>query len=107
MEKSLDLFIGTHDFSSFCSTHTDSPDHIRTILDIGMMRDADGMIDISMEADGFLRYMVRNIVGALVDIGRGRCSRKELAGIMAAKDRKKAGLTAPPQGLFLKEVRYV
>ncbi len=106
IEGGLDLFRGRHDFSSFCSTHTDSLDHIRTILDIGVTRDADGMINISVEADGFLRYMVRNIVGALVDIGRGKYSREDLAGIMAAKDRSKAGLTAPSQGLFLKEVRY-
>jgi len=102
----LDLFRGTHDFSSFCSTHTDSTDHIRTILDLGLMKDADDMIHISMEANGFLRYMVRNIVGALVDIGRGRCSREDVVGILAANDRRKAGMTAPPQGLFLKEVRY-
>jgi tRNA pseudouridine38-40 synthase len=106
IEEALKLFRGTHDFSSFCSLHTDSPDHIRTILDIGLMKDANGMIDISLEADGFLRYMVRNIVGTLVDVGRGRFSREDVAGIFAAKDRKKAGLTAPPQGLFLKEVRY-
>jgi tRNA pseudouridine38-40 synthase len=106
IEGMLDLFHGAHDFSSFCSTHTDSPDHIRTILDIGLTKDDDGMIQISLEADGFLRYMVRSIVGTLVDIGRGRCSREDLAGILAAKDRRRAGLTAPPQGLFLKEVRY-
>jgi tRNA pseudouridine38-40 synthase len=106
IKGALGLFLGRHDFSSFCSTHTDSPDHVRTILDIGVTEDDNGMINISLEADGFLRYMVRNIVGALVDIGRGRRSREDVAGILAAKDRRKAGLTAPPQGLFLKEVRY-
>jgi tRNA pseudouridine38-40 synthase len=106
IEGALDLFHGTHDFSSFCSTHTDIPDHIRTILDIGLKKDESGTIEISLEADGFLRYMVRSIVGTLVDIGRGRCSRDDAAGILAAKDRRRAGLTAPPQGLFLKEVRY-
>lgn len=106
IEGALDLFRGAHDFSSFCSTHTDSPDHVRTILDIGLTRDNNGMIQISLEADGFLRYMVRCIVGTLVEIGRGRCSREDAAGILAAKDRTRAGLTAPPQGLFLKEVRY-
>ena len=86
--------------------HTDSRDHVRTILDIGMGKDDKGMIQFSLEADGFLRYMARTIVGALVDIGRGRRSREDVAGILAAKDRRKAGITAPPQGLFLKEVRY-
>ena len=102
----LDLFRGRHDFSSFCSVKTDSPDHTRTILDIGLTEDGSGMIQISMEADGFLRYMVRCIVGTLVEIGRGRCSRADAAGILAARNRRRAGLTAPPQGLFLKEVRY-
>lgn len=106
MEGELELFRGAHDFSSFCSTHTDSQDHIRTILDIGLTKDMNGMIQISLEADGFLRYMVRSIVGTLVDIGRGRCCRKDVVEILAAKDRRRAGLTAPPQGLFLKEVRY-
>jgi tRNA pseudouridine38-40 synthase len=106
IEGALDLFRGVHDFSSFCSTHTDSPDHVRTILDIGLEKKESGMIEISLEADGFLRYMVRSIVGTLVEIGRGKCSREDTAGILGAKDRRRAGLTAPPQGLFLKEVRY-
>jgi tRNA pseudouridine38-40 synthase len=106
MEGALDVFLGTHDFTSFCSAHTDSPGHVRTLLDIGVRREDDGMIEISLEADGFLRYMARTIVGTLVDIGRGKCTRGEAAGILAAEDRTKAGLTAPPHGLFLKEVKY-
>lgn len=106
MAEALPIFMGRHDFSSFCSTHTDSPDHVRTILAITVENRPSGMIEISLEADGFLRYMVRTIVGALVDIGRGKRSSQELAGILALKDRRRAGLTAPPQGLFLKEVKY-
>jgi tRNA pseudouridine38-40 synthase len=107
IEAVLDLLRGRHDFTSLCCTHTDGPDHIRTILDIGVARHDDGLIDVFMEADGFLRYMVRNIVGTLVDVGLGKCSREDLSGILEARDRKMAGVTAPPQGLFLKEVRYV
>jgi tRNA pseudouridine38-40 synthase len=106
IEGALDLFRGTHDFTSFCSTHTDSQDHTRTILDISVGKDDKGMIQFSLEADGFLRYMARTIVGTLVDIGRGKSSREDVAGILEAKDRRSAGLTAPPQGLFLKEVKY-
>jgi tRNA pseudouridine38-40 synthase len=106
IEEVLPAFKGTHDFSSFCSTHTDSADHIRTILAITVERDTAGMIAISVEADGFLRYMVRTIVGMLVDCGRGKYSREEVAEILAAKDRRRAGLTAPPQGLFLMDVKY-
>ena len=79
----LDLFLGRHDFSSFCSTHTDSPDHVRTILDITVEKNGEDMIDISVEADGFLRYMVRTIVGTLVDVGRGKRSAEEVAAIRA------------------------
>ena len=103
---SLDLFRGTHDFSSFCSAHADSEDHVRTILDIAVGKQDRDIIRISMEADGFLRYMARTIVGTLVEIGRGKRSRDEVNEILAAKDRKRAGLTAPPQGLFLQEVKY-
>ncbi len=104
--RALDAFRGTHDFSSFCSTHTDSEDHVRTIIAIAAERDASGMIDITMEADGFLRYMVRTIVGTLVDVGRGKRTPEEVAAILAAKDRRRAGITAPPQGLYLREVKY-
>ena len=104
--ESLDLFRGTHDFSSFCSTHADSEDHVRTILDITVVKQEKDTIRISMEADGFLRYMARTIVGTLVEIGRGKRCLDEVNEILAAKDRKRAGLTAPPQGLFLQEVKY-
>lgn len=104
--ESLDLFRGTHDFSSFCSTHADSEDHVRTILDIAVVKQEKDTIRISMEADGFLRYMARTIVGTLVEIGRGKRCLDEVNEILAAKDRKRAGLTAPPQGLFLQEVKY-
>ena len=104
--ESLDLFRGTHDFSSFCSTHADSEDHVRTIFDIAVVKQEKDTIRISMEADGFLRYMARTIVGTLVEIGRGKRCLDEVNEILAAKDRKRAGLTAPPQGLFLQEVKY-
>jgi tRNA pseudouridine38-40 synthase len=64
------------------------------------------MIKVYVEADGFLKYMVRNIVGTLSDVGRGKLSPAALKGIMEAKDRRCAGVTAPACGLFLKEVRY-
>lgn len=105
IEACLPLFIGTHDFTSFCSIHSDSPDRVRTILRAGVSRQGE-IVEISMEADGFLRYMVRTIVGTLVEAGRGRISPAEIAAVLAARDRCRAGLTAPPQGLFLKEVTY-
>jgi tRNA pseudouridine38-40 synthase len=106
IHEALPLLHGTHDFSSFCSVHTDSRNHVRTIYVIALEKDSSGMIDITIEADGFLRYMVRTIVGTLVEVGRGKCSIKEVTAILEAKDRRQAGRTAPPQGLFLKDVKY-
>jgi tRNA pseudouridine38-40 synthase len=99
-------FMGTHDFSSFCSTHSDAPDHIRTITDIRIETGSHGLIRVAMEADGFLRHMVRGIVGTLVDIGRGKRFVSDMQEILHAKDRRQGGMNAPPHGLFLKEVRY-
>jgi tRNA pseudouridine38-40 synthase len=106
ISEALPLFKGTHDFTSFCSTHTDSPNRIRTILALGAERDHSGMVHISLEADGFLRYMVRTIIGTLVDVGRRKLPPEEVAAILRAKDRSRAGLTAPAHGLFLKDVKY-
>jgi tRNA pseudouridine38-40 synthase len=64
------------------------------------------MIIFTIEADGFLRYMVRNIIGTLVDVGKGRKTPEEFMEVMDSKDRTNAGITAPPQGLVLKEVKY-
>jgi tRNA pseudouridine38-40 synthase len=98
--------IGSHDFSSFCAANSNTTDHVRKTIDVSIHQEKDGIIRFSIEADGFLRYMVRNIVGTLVNVGRGELSPSGFLDIMEAKDRNMAGVTAPPQGLFLKEVRY-
>jgi tRNA pseudouridine38-40 synthase len=97
---------GAHDFTSFSAVHTDVATFTRTIYDIDVIGDRHGFIKILVEADGFLRYMVRTIVGTLVDVGKGRRSPEEMIAILQARDRNTAGMTAPPQGLFLKEVKY-
>ena len=63
-------------------------------------------IDIRISADGFLYNMVRIIVGTLVDVAYGRFEPKQIKDIIEAKDRKRAGMTAPPEGLYLNEVKY-
>ncbi len=100
--KSLE---GTRDFSSFCAAGGDTEDHVRTVAATSVEMTG-GMISFVIEANGFLRYMVRNIVGLLVDVGRGIITPAGFKEIMDAMDRTRAGITAPPQGLFLKEVRY-
>ena len=98
--------IGTHDFSSFCAANSDTVNHIRKIMDVSVRQKEGGMIKFFIEADGFLRHMVRNIVGTLVDVGRGKLSPSGFLDIVEAKDRNMAGVTAPPQGLFLIKVKY-
>ncbi|MBE9546602.1 MAG: tRNA pseudouridine(38-40) synthase TruA [Proteobacteria bacterium] len=98
--------IGTHDFSSFCAANSDTVNHVREVMDVNVRREDGGMIKFFIEADGFLRHMVRNIVGTLVDVGRGKLSTSGFLDIMESRDRKMAGITAPPQGLFLIEVKY-
>jgi len=65
-----------------------------------------GLIVFEIEADGFLRFMVRNIVGTLVDVGLGKITSDDFKEILLSKNRSMAGATAPPQGLFLMKVKY-
>lgn len=97
---------GTHDFTSFSTVHSDAPHRVRTIREISVVRSERGFVDVTVEADGFLRYMVRIIAGTLAEVGRGRRSPGDIPAALAAMDRDAAGMTAPARGLFLKEVRY-
>jgi len=106
MKKASKFLIGTHDFSCFCATGTDVKDRVRTIIDIEIKTGDEGLIEIKVEAKGFLKYMVRNIIGTLVEVGRGKRKPEEMKPIIESRDRTIAGVTAPACGLFLKEVKY-
>jgi len=106
MKEAATVLEGRHDYTSFCAADGDSRHNIRTVMAAGLTVSEHSVITFSIEADGFLRYMVRNIVGTLIDVGRGKIDPAEFAGILRARDRTQAGITAPPQGLFLKEVHY-
>ncbi|MDI9569280.1 MAG: tRNA pseudouridine(38-40) synthase TruA [Pseudomonadota bacterium] len=109
MRAAATHLLGRHDFTSFCTVHTDATSFTREIyrLDIATIAGDPGpFLEIEMEADGFLRYMARTIVGTLAEIGRGKRKAAEMEDILRGRDRARAGATAPPQGLFLKEVRY-
>lgn len=106
MRQALTHFVGTHDFTSFCTVHCESRDRIRTVLDATLTGEAGDIIETSIEADGFLRYMVRTIMGVVVDVGLGKYPPEAVREILQARDRCRAGMTAPACGLFLKEVRY-
>lgn len=104
MRKAVKSFIGEKDFSSFTS---DDPDksRIRTISQF-TMRVKNEEIVFSISGKSFLRYMVRNIIGTLIDVGRGKIAPADLDDIFTAKDRTKAGRTAPAKGLTLARVDY-
>lgn len=105
MQQAATLLIGDHDFSSFQGSDWVEHNPYRTILRSAVHLDREFLV-YDVEARSFLRHMVRNIVGTLVDVGRGAVSVNEFAEIFAARDRTRAGLNAPPQGLFLVAVKY-
>jgi tRNA pseudouridine38-40 synthase len=107
MEACVSLLRGRHDFSSFKSSGSENLNPVREMIRSEFHRPSEeGLIRFLFEADGFLRHMVRNIVGTVVEVGSGRISPDEFLMILEAKDRKRAGVKAPPQGLFLTMVRY-
>jgi tRNA pseudouridine38-40 synthase len=109
MHRSATPLIGAHDFSSFETSGSRSKNSVRTIFDLSIRRgrgDEQDWIAIEVEADGFLYNMVRTIVGTLVEVGRGVKPETWPAEVLRAADRRLAGPTAPPQGLFLVKVDY-
>jgi tRNA pseudouridine38-40 synthase len=104
---------GTHDFSSFEGSGSRDPSitegrgAVRQILNTRVESiEENGQIKITLTGNGFLRHMVRNIVGTAIEAGRGKITAEDFAGILAAKDRNCAGPTAPAHGLFLCEIYY-
>ena len=106
MRTATSHLIGRHDFKAFEGAGSPRSHTNRSVYKAGLTEEDDGYLAFEIEADGFLRFMVRNIVGTLVDVGRGRISPDDFKRILASKDRNQAGATAPAHGLFLKKVRY-
>ena len=114
MRKAIRLFLGRHDFKSFSAANGSArgparggqgPNTVRTVKHFKLKREGPLLV-IRIEADGFLYHMVRNLTGALIEVGRGKMEIAELRGILEKKDRRLAPATAPPQGLSLVDVRY-
>ena len=106
MGRCVSALLGRHDFSSFRSSGSGNINPVRDMLKAGIYAEQDGLLRFVFEADGFLRHMVRNIVGTVVDVGRKKMGFNEFMDTFTAKDRRLAGLKAPPHGLFLVMVRY-
>jgi tRNA pseudouridine38-40 synthase len=106
MAEAASVLIGVHDFTAFCSAHTDVKSSVREVYDARVEREERSFLRFSIEANGFLRHMVRAIVGTLVDVGKGKLTPMDFRKILESRDRSRAGATAPPQGLFLAGVKY-
>jgi tRNA pseudouridine38-40 synthase len=105
MRAAAEALIGRHDFAAFQSIGTSVPDSVRTIARSDI-RTEDGLVLYEVTGDGFLRHMVRAIVGTLVEVGRGWRPADSTAMLLAGGTRAQAGATAPAHGLFLVRVDY-
>jgi tRNA pseudouridine38-40 synthase len=109
MRQASQYMIGKHDFASFQAAGSDRATTVRNIFDLQLINQGRALtpqLDVEIEADGFLYNMVRNIVGTLVEIGKGKHPPQWITDVLNSCDRTVAGPTAPPQGLFLLKVWY-
>lgn len=105
MKEAIKLFEGTHDFTTFTKANDETDNYIRTInaTDISVN---ENIVTLVFIGTGFLRYMVRNIVGALLEINEGVLEVQDIPRLFKLKDRSAAGITANPEGLYLNDVYY-
>ena len=105
MEKCPQYFLGTHDFSAFMSKGGQAKTFERTIFECSLTKEND-IITLKIKGDGFLYNMVRITAGTILSVGKGYFKSTDIPDIILSKERKKAGITAPPEGLTLYEVEY-
>lgn len=105
MKQAAGFIVGTHDFSSFCAAGAQTKTSVRTVSALDILED-NGFVKIKITANGFLYNMVRIITGTLVYASVGKICPDSMGEILMSCDRKRAGITAPPEGLRLINVRY-
>lgn len=108
MERGLKYLEGTHNFKSFVKSDEEITDYVRTISEVSLVRDSKDFnkIIITFVGTGFLRYMVRNMIGLLIEIGEGKRKPEDIIDIFKHENRQFAGKTAPSCGLYLRNVFY-
>ena len=109
MREASAAFLGELDFAAWQSAGSPLGGTVRRVLALDVQRKEGAfgdLIEVEIEANAFLYQMVRNIVGALIEVGRGKITRAEIEVLMAGRDRTKCPAPAPPQGLCLVEVKY-
>jgi tRNA pseudouridine38-40 synthase len=98
--------LGRHDFAAFQAADCAADHAVREVRRLDVLGEPGGRIDLVFEATAFVKHMVRNVAGTLVEVGQGRRAAESIPALLASADRTRAGRTAPPQGLFLEEVFY-
>ncbi|WP_074035367.1 tRNA pseudouridine(38-40) synthase TruA [Exiguobacterium profundum] len=105
MRQAMERLIGTHDFTSFSVTKAEVEDRVRTIYEAEVLEMGDEII-FRFVGSGFLYNQVRIMVGTVIEVGRGKYQPGDITQMLEAKDRRVAGITAPPHGLYLWNVNY-
>ena len=105
MQSAADLIVGKKDFSAFMSPGSDVTDTVRNVFYVKVIKKGTD-IDVKICADGFLYNMVRIIVGTLIEVAYDRMKPEEITKVIESRDRRNAGMTAPPEGLYLNKVSY-
>lgn len=105
MRRAAARFVGTHDFTSFAASACRVADRTRTIA-LSEIETHGEFVEYRVRGDGFLQHMVRNMVGTLIEVGRGRRPPEVIASVLRARDRRAAGPCAPSRGLVLERVFY-
>ncbi len=105
MSAAAKHFVGTYDFRAFMASGSDVKDTVRTVFNAEVVREGD-IVKFKVSADGFLYNMVRIMAGTLYEVSIGKISADDIDRVISEKNRKKAGVTAPPDGLYLVKVTY-
>ncbi|HEY6006110.1 MAG TPA: tRNA pseudouridine(38-40) synthase TruA [Anaeromyxobacter sp.] len=106
MREAARHLLGRHDFAAFQAADCASDHAVREVRRLDVLGEANRRIEVVVEATAFVKHMVRNIVGTLVEVGQGKRKPESIPELLGRGDRREAGRTAPPQGLFLEEVFY-
>ncbi len=105
LDEAAKAFVGTHDFAAFCSVKTTVEDTTRTVYSFDVTRQ-DDMVIFCVSANGFLYNMVRIMVGALLNVARGKLTKKDIERILESRKRDNYCITAPACGLYLDDIVY-
>ena len=106
MREAAAHLVGRHDFASFQAADCECAHAVREVRRLEVLGEGGGELAVVVEATAFVKHMVRNLTGTLVEVGLGRRAASSMPALLAARDRTRAGRTAPPQGLVLEEVFY-